>query len=133
MFGKKTAKVQNRIDSLIGAGTVIIGDVTFSGGLRVDGEIIGNVGSRDNLSATLVVSENARIQGSFSLSHVVVNAAIIGTVQAPEILELQAKARVTGDVEYTNIEIHLGAVIQGRLVHQAAPAKTVELKLASKN
>lgn len=133
MFGKKPSRAQNRIDSLIGAGTVIGGDITFSGGLRVDGEINGNVCSRDNLPATLVVSENARIEGSISVSHAVVNGTIVGPVRAPEFLELQAKARVTGDVEYTNIEIHLGAIVQGRLVHHSSPAKTVELKLAAKN
>ena len=133
MFGKKTARALNRIDSLVGAGTRIDGDITFSGGLRVDGEITGNVSSRDNLPATLVVSENARIEGGVSVSHVVVNGTIVGPVHGSEFLELQAKARVTGDVEYTSIEIHLGAIVQGRLVHQGVTAKTVELRLASKN
>ena len=87
MFGKKTNKPQGRIDSLIGAGTSLEGDVTFTGGLRVDGEIKGNV----------------------------------------------TRARVTGDVEYSTIEMHLGAVVQGRLVHQGLPAKSVELKLAASN
>ena len=43
MFFQKSSKSQNRIDSLIGAGTVICGDVTFAGGLRIDGEVKGNV------------------------------------------------------------------------------------------
>jgi len=49
------------------------------------------------------------------------------------LLELQPKARVTGDVEYGTIEIHLGAVVQGRLIHQGLSSKSVELKLASTN
>ena len=56
MFGKKTIKSQGRIDSLIGAGTSLTGDVTFSGGLRVDGEIRGNVRAADGQPATLVLS-----------------------------------------------------------------------------
>jgi cytoskeletal protein CcmA (bactofilin family) len=41
---------------------------------------------------------------------------------------------VTGDIEYSSIEIHLGAVVQGRLIHQGQmAAKSVELKLASSN
>ena len=133
MFEKKPSRAQNRIDSLIGAGTSIIGDVSFSGGLRVDGEITGSVSSRDGQPATLVVSEHARIEGKVSVSHAVVNGTVIGPVHALEFLELQSKARMTGDVEYTNIEIHLGAIVQGRLVHEGVPAKTVELKLAAKN
>lgn len=130
-FDKTSAKPQNRIDSLVGTGTVIVGDVTFSGGLRVDGEIRGNVRSADGQASTLVISEHARIEGEIDVAHLVVNGTVIGPVRSKEFLELQAKARVTGDVEYNTLEMHLGAVVQGRLVHQGASAKTVELKLAA--
>ncbi len=133
MFGKKTSKPQGRIDSLIGAGTSVAGDVTFSGGLRVDGEIRGNVRGADGQPATLVISEHARIEGEIAVSHLVINGTVIGAVHSSDFLELQTRARVTGDVEYSTIEMHLGAVVQGRLVHQGAAAKAVELKLAASN
>ncbi|MBL8479074.1 MAG: polymer-forming cytoskeletal protein [Sterolibacteriaceae bacterium] len=133
MFGKKTNKPQGRIDSLIGVGTSLEGDVTFSGGLRVDGEIKGNVRAVDGQPATLVISEQARIEGEISVSHLVINGTVIGPVHSSDFVELQARARVTGDVEYSTIEMHLGAVVQGRLVHQGLPAKAVELKLAASN
>jgi cytoskeletal protein CcmA (bactofilin family) len=133
MFGKKNSKPQGRIDSLIGAGTSLVGDVTFSGGLRVDGEIRGNVRAADGQPATLVLSEHARIEGEISVSHVVINGTVIGPVHSSDFLELQPRAKVTGDVEYATIEMHLGAIVQGRLVHQGAPAKSVELKLAASN
>ena len=41
MFGKKTGKPQNQIDSLIGVNTHIDGNINFSGGLRVDGHVTG--------------------------------------------------------------------------------------------
>jgi len=129
----KANKPQGRIDSLIGAGTSLDGDVTFAGGLRVDGEIRGNVRGAEGQPATLVISEHARIEGEISVSHLVINGTVIGAVHSSDFLELQARARVTGDVEYSTIEMHLGAVVQGRLVHQGAPAKAVELKLAASN
>jgi cytoskeletal protein CcmA (bactofilin family) len=131
MFSKNTPKTQNRIDSLIGAGTKIEGNLSFTGGLRVDGEIHGNVTAIGDQSSTLVISENARIEGEITVSHVVVNGTVIGPVHSSGFLELQPKARVTGDVEYNTVEMHLGAVVQGRLVHQSAPTKSVELKLAT--
>ncbi len=133
MFLKKPSKPQSRIDSLIGAGTRITGDIAFSGGLRVDGEVHGNVRAAGEGPSTLVISEQARIEGEVSVSHVVVNGTVVGPIASSEFLELQPKARVTGDVEYNTIEIHLGAIVQGRLVHQGASAKSVELKLASSN
>lgn len=133
MFSKKSPKPQNRIDSLIGAGTSIEGDVSFSGGLRIDGQVKGNVRATGDEVSTLVISEHARIEGEVGVSHVVVNGTVIGPVRSSEFLELQPKARVTGDVEYNSIEMHLGAVVQGRLIHQGTLAKAVELKLATSN
>ena len=134
MFGNKTtttpSKPQNRIDTLIGAGTQINGDITFSGGLRIDGEIHGNVTASGEGASTLVVSEHARVEGEVRVSHVVINGTVTGPVHSSEFLELQPKARVTGDVEYNTLEMHLGAVVQGRLVHDT-PARAVELKLAA--
>lgn len=132
MFGKKQqgSKPQSRIDSLIGSGTRIEGNVTFSGGLRVDGEIKGNVCAEKDADSTLVISEQARIEGQIDVAHVVINGTVVGPVCATESLELQPNARVTGDVEYHQLEMQQGAVVQGRLIHQTN-ARTVELKLAS--
>ncbi|HXZ54713.1 MAG TPA: polymer-forming cytoskeletal protein [Burkholderiales bacterium] len=133
MFRKQPSKPQNRIDSLIGVGTRIEGNINFSGGLRVDGEVIGNVTAVSDEPSTLVLSEKARIEGEISVSHLVVNGEITGPVYVAEFLELQSRSRVKGDVHYNNLEMHLGAVVEGHLVHQSgeSESKTVELKLAT--
>jgi cytoskeletal protein CcmA (bactofilin family) len=118
MFGNKGNKPQNRIDCLIGAGTTVEGNITFSGGLRVDGHVHGNVLAAEDKPGTLVLSEQARIEGEIHVSHVVINGTVVGPVYAVEYMELQAKANVTGDVYYRTLEIQLGAVVQGRLVYQ---------------
>jgi cytoskeletal protein CcmA (bactofilin family) len=128
---RKESKPQNRIDSLIGATTRIEGNVFFSGGLRVDGAVRGNVAGLPDQPATLVVSEQARIDGEVQAAHVVVNGTINGPVDSRETLELQAGSRVKGDIHYKSIEIQQGAVIEGRLVHHSsAEVKGVELKIA---
>lgn len=132
MFGKKPPKPQTRIDSLIGAGTRIEGNVIFAGGLRIDGEVKGDVRCAEGQAGTLVISEHARVEGQIAVAHLVVNGTIAGPVHATDFVELQPRSRVTGDVHYTSIEMHLGAVVDGRLVHKSAAAepKAVELKLA---
>ena len=127
---RRESKPQNRIDSLIGATTRIEGNVFFSGGLRVDGAVRGNVAGLPDQPATLVVSEQARIDGEVQAAHVVVNGTVNGPVSARETLELQANSRVKGDVHYKSLEIQQGAVIEGRLVHHTAEVKAVELKVA---
>lgn len=129
MFGKKTPKPQSRIDSLIGNGTRIEGDIFFTGGLRVDGEIKGNVRADGDQASTLVLSEQARIEGAIEVSHLVVNGTVMGPVYASEYVELQSKSRVTGDVYYKTLEMHVGAIVEGKLVHQeklALPAPASE-------
>lgn len=135
MFKSKPSKPQNRIDSLIGAGTRIEGSIVFTGGLRIDGEVKGDVVAAGDQPSTVVVSEQARIEGEVKVTHMVVNGTIVGHVHASEFLELQPKCRVSGDIHYTNLEIQLGAVVEGRLVHAAAAGegKAIELKLAKGN
>lgn len=131
MFGKKDGKTPlGRIDSLIGAGTRVEGAVYFTGGLRVDGEVKGSIQAVDGASSsTLVLSEHARVEGAVVVSHLVTNGSVVGPVVVTESLEMQSKARIVGDVEYAAIEMHQGAVIEGRLVNAAG--KSVELKLAT--
>lgn len=133
MFGKKSeSKPQGQIDSLIGAGTRVEGSVRFTGGLRIDGEVVGSVEAAEGASSsTLVLSEHARIEGAVSVAHLVINGTVVGPVTVSESLEMQPKARIVGEVDYALIEMHQGAVIEGRLVHRGA--KSVELKLAASN
>ena len=129
---KKQSAPQKRIDCLIGAGTTVQGDVTFTGGLRIDGVVLGNVTAANGEAGTLVVSEQARIDGSIKVSHVVVNGTVNGPIVANDFLELQAKARVVGDIEYRTLEMQLGAVVQGKLNHgEPGTASVVELKRAA--
>mgnify|MGYP001562479039 CR=1 FL=1 len=132
MFSKKANKPQSRIDSLIGAGATIEGNITFTGGLRIDGQVKGNVRSDEDAATTLVVSEKACIEGEIQVANMVINGTVLGSIHAAEFLELQPNARVTGDISYNTLEMHLGAVVQGRLVHQGSVTKP-GLKLATSN
>ena len=119
MFGEKgNSKPQSRIDCLIGVGTTVEGNIEFTGGLRVDGKVRGNVTAAEGKPGTLVLSEQAQIEGEIRVSHVVINGTVIGPVFAVEYVELQPKANVTGDVHYKTLEMQLGAVVQGRLVFE---------------
>jgi cytoskeletal protein CcmA (bactofilin family) len=127
MFGKKT---QPPIGTLIGEGTVIRGELRFSEGLRIDGEIIGDVVAAGDQPSILVISEKARVTGKVKAGHVIINGLIIGPVQSDELLELQPKASIVGDVRYEVLEMHQGATIEGEL----KPLKSEErpaLKLAT--
>ena len=117
MFFKKANKIDNRIDTLVGADTRIEGDLSFSGGLRVDGAIHGDVAEQNGNPSTLILSEHGRIEGAVTAAKIVLNGKVVGTVKSSHFIELQTKARITGDLHYKSLEMHTGAVIEGKLVY----------------
>lgn len=135
MFGRKKPHVpQRQIDSLIGAGTVVSGDVNFSGGLRVDGHVRGNIRCDGDRAATLVISAKAAVDGEIRVSHVVVDGTVNGPIYASEYLELLPNAKIVGDVNYKTLEMQVGATVDGRLLHlEPEKAEVVEIKRLSGN
>ena len=128
MFSKSNKP--SPIDSLIGTGTMIEGNITFTGGLRIDGHVKGNVKATGNKPGTLVLSELAKVEGEIDVAHVVINGTVAGPVRASEYVELLPKARVTGNVAYKSIEVHVGAIVMGQLMYESAAKsdKVVEFK-----
>jgi len=128
LFKKKSPPIR----SLIGEGMVVHGNLAFVDGLRVDGEVHGDLTAQGGGGSLLVISENARVHGKVKAAHVIINGEVVGPVTSIELLELQPKARVIGDVRYELLEMHPGALVDGEL----KPLKSSEkpaLKLASSN
>lgn len=131
MFGKKK---QPPIKSLIAQGTRIEGHVVFHDGLRVDGDVVGDIRASDEQPSILVVSESASVTGQIHADHVIINGAVKGPVFAHDLLELQPKARIEGDVSYKALEMHQGATISGQLKPMTGSLEDKPtLKLAANN
>lgn len=113
LFSKKKGL---SIDTLVGQDAIIEGDVTFSGGLRLDGRVRGNVVAAEGKSSMLVISEKGVVEGEVRVDHLILNGTVTGPVHAAELLELQPHARVYGEVRYAALEMHQGAIVEGRLV-----------------
>ena len=107
-----------KVETLVGEGTSVSGDVTFSGGLHVDGTVRGNIiaANGDSL-AMLVVGEHGRVEGEVNVPHVVISGSIVGDVRAAESVELTPNSQVTGNIYYTRIEMAMGAAVNGQLIH----------------
>lgn len=124
-------KKQAPIRSLIGEGTVLHGEIRFVDGLRIDGEVHGDVVAVGDERSILVISEKARIIGKVKAGHVIINGTVVGPVQADELLELQPKARISGDVRYESLEMHQGATIDGEVRALKSLDDRPALKLAA--
>ena len=122
---KRDRNKQASICTLIDAKTRINGDLTFNGGLHLDGTIIGNVAAGSEGSAFLSVSEEACIEGTVDVPNIVLNGLVKGDIHASMHIKLGAGARVLGNVTYTNIETAVGAQINGKLIHKADSAPPI--------
>ena len=126
MFGSKKIK-SSKIDTLVGQGVEVRGDINFQGGLHLDGIIVGNVCTADNAEGTvLVISDQGRVEGDVYVAYAVINGEVIGNVYASEKLELSAKARISGNVEYNLLEMASGAEINGQMLHAIKARKLPE-------
>jgi len=112
---KVSAPVET-VDTLIGSGSILQGDLEFTGGLRVDGHIKGHISAQDTNKGTLVLSESGVVEGDINVPHVVINGTVKGNVVSSGHVELQPNANVTGDIHYKAVEMELGALLNGSLV-----------------
>ncbi len=116
MWSAKKHKAE-KVDTLIGQQTELRGDITFSGGLHIDGKIQGNVTAEGDDRTVLVLSDKGTIEGEVRVPYLVINGLVIGDLHASESIELAPKARITGNVYYHRIEVAMGAEVNGSLVH----------------
>jgi cytoskeletal protein CcmA (bactofilin family) len=122
MFKRRGNGKAGRIDTLIGKGVRIQGDLEFEGGLHLDGSVEGSVWALLTSDATLSVGDHGQIEGSLSAPDVVLNGSVRGDIVASGSVVLGPRARVHGNVVYGSIEIAAGAEVQGRLLPQSAGA-----------
>jgi cytoskeletal protein CcmA (bactofilin family) len=125
MWGKPKTKA-SKIETLIGNTIEIRGDLIFSGGLHVDGKIVGNVIADNGSDSMLVLSDHGSIEGEVRVPYVVLNGEVIGDVYAAERVELSSRAQVNGNVFYNMLEMAMGAEVNGSLVHCKNEKKLLE-------
>ena len=123
--GKKSKTASTKVDTIVGQQTRIEGDIHFSGGLHIDGRIKGGVIAESGSGSVLTISEHGIIEGDVMVPTVILNGSVTGDVRSGERIELAAKARVDGDVYYNLIEMAMGAMVNGSLVHNAETDSSV--------
>ena len=131
MWGNNKKIRSSKIETLIGQGIVITGDLKFSGGLHLDGRIVGDVNANEGSNSVLVVSDHGCIEGDVHVSFAVINGMVKGNVFASEKLELSGSASITGNVHYNLLEMASGAEVNGNMVHDIQDKKLLEHQSAA--
>jgi cytoskeletal protein CcmA (bactofilin family) len=96
--------------SVIGSGTVITGDVTTEGTIRIDGRIVGNLTTQ----ADAAIGLTGVIEGSVDARNITVAGKVVGTLIAAKKLILEGKSILKGDLRTVRLVVDEGAVFDGR-------------------
>ena len=121
MREKRMEQSQGGMETLIGQGCRIEGNVVFQGGLRVDGQIVGDVRAEPEGSGYLVVPPQGRIEGEVRAARIVVSGAVVGNLHASDRVELLARASIIGNVYYASLTMQAGCHVIGKLSPADAP------------
>ncbi len=130
-LNKAKGKPCNTIDTLIGMTADLKGNIVFSGGLRIDGKVKGNITAEDGENSVLILGEHAEIRGNITVPHIISNGKIRGHVHCSARIELESQAEIHGDVHYKILGIEHGAAIRGNLVQQSDQDVVTRLKPVS--
>ena len=103
------------ITTLIDKDIVISGDTTYTGGIRIDGKINGNLKVHGEEGSLLIMGHGSKITGDVEVEKAIINGEINGNVKCHDYLELNTNAIVNGSIEYDIIEVHEGSKINGIL------------------
>ncbi|HOQ31024.1 MAG TPA: polymer-forming cytoskeletal protein [Candidatus Hydrogenedens sp.] len=98
------------VKSIIGSGTVVNGDITSESSLRIEGEVIGKITSKD----TVVIHDNGKVKAEIRAQQVIVSGEVQGNIFATERLEITASGRVIGDITAPRVSIAEGVVFEGK-------------------
>lgn len=113
------AAVRARNDTtFVAAGVAIEGNVRFRGVLEVEGQVQGEIRANADEHAVVRILPGGHVCGDVHAPVIVVNGKVTGNVHSSEHVELAAHAEVTGDVEYSLIEMSKGAQVNGRLIYR---------------
>lgn len=119
MLGKaKKEKKVKLIDTLISVNVVVSGNISFTGGIQIDGCVRGDISAEEGDGSLLRVSQQGKVIGQIYAPNVIVNGRVDGDVYAAEHLELSPSACITGDVYYRSIEMQRGAQVNGKLLYK---------------
>lgn len=124
--------------SIIADNLHIVGDIRFSGTLRVDGKIDGKIELIKNQKGTLILSTTAQINGGpVSTTNLITNGVINGRVYVDEKLECRNNSKINGNVKYGSLHLESGAIIEGRCTKKpkntksGMPRKSLEVEVSS--
>ncbi len=108
MFGRKSKGAETK--GVLAEGVRINGNITFSGKVRIDGEVMGNV-----KGDYVVFGPSSKVDGNIEADTVIMFGELKGNIKGKSV-ELRAGSRIEGDIECNELTVEVGSVIRGKVM-----------------
>ena len=100
------------INTILGHGSAITGNIKINGFVRIDGDIDGNLETDGNI----IIGENARIRGNVKAKSVIVGGIVLGNIEASQSIKVLATSAVIGDIVSHKVQVEQNAIIHGHFI-----------------
>jgi cytoskeletal protein CcmA (bactofilin family) len=102
----------DKVDTVIGPGSLIKGDIHSRGTLRIDGNVEGNI----RADATVIIGEKGVVKANVTAAHVVIGGTVHGNIHGREKVEVLSTGRMFGDVTTaaSKFVVAEGVIFEGR-------------------
>lgn len=100
------------INTIIGNGTKIVGDLNINGFVRIDGDIDGNLETEGNV----IIGDKARIRGNLKAKSAIIGGIVLGDIISVEGIKILSSAAVVGDIISKKVQIDDKATVHGHCI-----------------
>ena len=127
-----TKRSQNTATSLVAAGTVLSGDITFCNELVIAGTVNGSVICNDQDSSVVKILEGGTFTGEINAPRVEIAGRVDANVTGTDSVSIGASAEVSGVIRFYKLAVSPGAVITGELVTMAEEPQAAVVQVAKR-
>ena len=128
MLGNKKTRLSalesDKVETIIGKDVVIQGDLIFSGGLYIEGKVVGKVLSNNSADSILTLAPEGSVDGEIRVTKAIISGRLLGDVYSSERIALTESAQIQGNIHYKLLEITAGAMVSGQLIHDTKNSET---------
>ncbi len=100
------------INSILGEGSSISGDLKINGFARVDGDVDGNIEATNNI----IIGDKARVKGNITATSATIHGVVLGDVYAPLGVKLMSTSAVIGDIITKKLIVEENVIIHGHCI-----------------
>ncbi len=128
MLGQKKSKLSGfdaeKVATIIGKDVVIQGDLIFSGGLYIEGRVVGKVLANQTADSLLTLAPEGSVDGEIRVAKAIISGRMLGDVFSTERIELTETAQIQGNIHYQLLEITAGAMVSGQLIYDSKKSES---------